>query len=229
MVGSYVVTQDLRTCSGDLHKYKSYNNIDKEDHISSLGNEYFQDLLDSKIAAMMAKKQRLMDHHSMITILKKNLQPCGLSNQLEGMNYLLHVFLFDKGLVAFGVERNFKQFLFRKVGKLINWKRKWYLSVVQMHEKRHGKGRKVLTLQCQKVTMGNAWKLGQKQVYMHEHKVLGETIHICKNDFKFQFNSKRCITELGTRKYKDSKEMEDRLEDMEQNPEAIISYSEIAS
>jgi hypothetical protein len=73
-----------------------------------LGNEYFQDFLDNKVAKVMTQKQRLVDHHPMITNLKKNLQSCNLSCQLEGMSFLLHVSLFDKELVAFGVERNFK-------------------------------------------------------------------------------------------------------------------------
>ena len=51
------------------------------------------------------------------------------------MSCLLHISLFDKELVYFGVERNFEQCVFNKVGKLINWKRKWYFCIAQMHER----------------------------------------------------------------------------------------------
>jgi len=81
---------------------------DWQDHIRSLGNQYFQDFHDNKVATMMAQKQILVDHHHMIINLKKNLQECDLSSQLEGMSCLLNVSLFDKDLVSFGVEINFK-------------------------------------------------------------------------------------------------------------------------
>ena len=38
---------------------------------------------DSKYEAMMANNQSLMEHYFMIIILKRNLQACGSSNQLE--------------------------------------------------------------------------------------------------------------------------------------------------
>jgi hypothetical protein len=134
----------------------------------------------------------LIDHYFMIINLKENLQGYGLSNQFEGMRCLLHDFLFGKKLVAYEDERIFEQCLFEIIGKLMSWERKLYLCVVQIHERRQSEGRRVLiTLQCQKVIVGNAWKSRLKQffieLWMYEHKAIEEASQSCKNDFIFQY------------------------------------------
>jgi hypothetical protein len=75
---------------------------DQENHISSLGNEDFLIFLkcDDKDEEIMARKQRLVDHHPIIINLENNLHVSGLNSLPEGISYTLHELLCDKGLVA---------------------------------------------------------------------------------------------------------------------------------
>jgi hypothetical protein len=109
--------------------------------------------------------------------------------------------------------------------------KKLYFCVVQIHERRQSEGRRVLiTLQCQKVIGGNAWKSRLKRIFielgMYEQKAIEEASQSCKNDFRFQY---KCMTELRTRICKDVQEIEAKTENMEHNTKELVVFTYVTN